>query len=146
MGAETVPSVPEQVAATEATARAAKKRAAAPSFADLAAEFGEAGIDRAEDGTIKGYRYPQPKDDAERARLNERVYEMWNPHRKLDIANGGEHSARTEKRMVKVKTDKGVREVAPDRAERLEREHGVRGLKFGYSRAYSEAEYWKGKS
>jgi len=146
MGAEVVPSVPQQVAATAATARAAKKRDAAPSFADLAAEFGDAGLDRAEDGTIKGYRYPEPKDDADRIRINQRVYEMWNPQRKIAVENGAEHSAQTEKRMVRVKTERGVREVVPDRAERLEREHGVRGLKFGYSRAYSEAEYWKEKS
>lgn len=132
-----------QVAATEATLKAKAKRDAAPEFSDYIEKFGEQGVDRDEHGTIVGYRMPKPRDDEDRRRINETVYEMWQPQRRIAIEQGGEHSAKLEKEMVRVKTAVGVREVLPDRAEDMDRRHGVRGNTFGYSPRYANAPYWK---
>lgn len=137
------PDEATQVAATEATLKAKAKRDAAPEFSDYIEKFGEEGVRLDEHGTIVGYQMPQPKDDDERKRINDTVLEMWEPQRRIAIEQGGEHSAALEKKMVKVKTKVGVREVLPERAEDMDRRHGVRGATFGYSPRYANAPYWK---
>ena len=89
-----VPSKATQVAAVGATAEVAKRSAAAPSFSDLAAKFGKAGLRYDAAGKVNGYKYPTPATDEARVKQNLAVYEMWNPQRKIAVQMGGEHSAK----------------------------------------------------
>lgn len=130
-------------AAVAATKAAVRKRAAAPSWSDLIAAFGEGGAQRNARGKVIGYKYPTPKDDADRARINKRVYEMWKPQYRLATEIGGAASAATEANMVKVKAADGtIRSVLPEKAEKVDRAVGNRA-RFGYSRAYSNAPFWR---
>ena len=134
-----------QKAAVAATKAAAKKRAAAPSWSDLIGTFGEAGAKRNAKGQVVGYDYPKPKDEAERVALNAKVYEMWHPQRKVSIEMGAEFSARTSRRMVRIKTPEGVREVLPEKAEKVDRIASTGRIRSLWTRAYSEAPYWKNR-
>ena len=88
-----VPDKKVQSDAVGATAAVAKRQAAAPTFSDLAATFGKEGLKYDSSGQVNGYKYPEPKNDAERVKINQQVYEMWNPQRKIATQMGGEHSA-----------------------------------------------------
>lgn len=83
-------------AAAALAAETAKKRAAAPSWDDIIARFGEQGAERDAAGNVVGYRYPRPQSDEERQRINADVYEMWNPHRRIATEQGMERSANVE--------------------------------------------------
>lgn len=94
-------SVPDASTATAAvgfTAEVAAKRAAAPSWSTIAGTFDKMGgtAERNAKGKIVGYRYPRPKNDEERVRINNAVYEMWHPHRRVSTELGMERSARAE--------------------------------------------------
>ena len=139
-----VPSTAVSADAVAAVGAAAKKRAAAPDWKTINETFGEAGVVRNKRGRQVGYRYPKTGDPERDRRTSQKVYEMWQPHRRVSAELGGEVSARHSARAVRVKTEKGVRLVAPERAEEFERKHGER-RSFGYSRRYAEAPYWKRK-
>lgn len=119
---------PDKVAsdgAVSATKAAAAKRAAAPDWSDLVHAFGEQGLERDANGKIKGYRYPQPKDEEDRKRINAKVYEMWNPQRRLSTDIGAEASAKLPTATL-VDRESGQRFTAPTlNAERLARKRGL---------------------
>lgn len=137
----------EQKAAVAATKAAARKRAAAPSWATIRSTFDPQGgtAKLNEKGETVGYEYPKPKDEAERVKLNAQVYEMWHPQRKVSMEMGAEFSARTSRRMVKVKTADGVREVLPEKAEKVDRIASTGRIRSLWTRSYSEAPYWKAR-
>ena len=140
--------VPDSVAADAvgSTSEAAKKRAAAPDWSDLIDTFGEQGARRDEQGRVVGYEYPKPKDDDERRQINGKVYEMWNPHRRVATELGANKSAKTAKQMVKIKTGNGtVREALPDQAEKVDRIASTGRIRSLWTRKYSEAPYWKAR-
>jgi hypothetical protein len=113
LGVALVPSKAVQVAAVGATAEVARRSAAAPSFSDLAAKFGKQGLKYDDRGQVNGYKYPTPKDDTDRKRINNAVYEMWNPQRKIAVQMGGEHSAKIPA-VTLLDRKTGRRDVVPE--------------------------------
>ena len=83
----------EAVAATDAAAR---KRAAAPSWSDLKAAFGEQGMVYDGKGRPKGYRYPKTGDPEKDAKTAAKAYEMWNPQRRVAERLGAEVNAKVK--------------------------------------------------
>jgi hypothetical protein len=129
-----VPSKQVQAEAVGATAAVAKRQAAAPSFSDLASTFGPQGLDYGSDGKVKGYRYPTPKNDDDRKRINSKVYEMWNPQRKIATQMGGEHNASVSTTTL-LDRKSGMRQVVPQHlAESKAKKVGL-----------VEAPNWKGR-
>lgn len=120
-----VPDKSASDGAVSATKAAAAKRAAAPDWSDLVGAFGAQGLERDANGKIKGYRYPQPKDEEDRLRINAKVYEMWNPQRRLATDLGSEASAKMPT-VALVDRESGQRFTAPTlNAERLARKRGL---------------------
>lgn len=92
---EMVPDEGEASEASGSTAAATRKRNAAPTWADINAAFGDQGAVYNADGKQVGYKYPEPRSDEERRRMNQMVYDMWNPQRRIALEIGGERSAKT---------------------------------------------------
>lgn len=111
--------------AAEATAEAVKKREAAPTWDDLAHTFGEQGLERDATGKIVGYRYPKPKDDEQRRKINETVYEMWNPHRRIATEIGMEKSAAVEMTTLVSEATGQARAVPVAQAEKVAKKAGM---------------------
>lgn len=104
---------PKQVAtALASTAELAKKRDAAPSWADLGATFGEQGFVRNKRGKITGYKYPKHRDPAKSASVAKQAYEMWEPHRRVSTAQGSERNAQMPMTTL-ISRKTGRREVVP---------------------------------
>ena len=79
-----------------ATATAARKRDAAPSWDFYRENFGEQGFVRNARGKIKGYQMPKPKDDKEAAKVRNKVVEAWEPHRRISVDAGYEAHAKVK--------------------------------------------------
>ena len=92
---EMVPDESESAASADATAKAAAKRNAAPTWAEINHEFGSQGARYNAAGKQIGYKYPEPRTEEERIRQNEVVYAMWKRQREISLDIGGERSART---------------------------------------------------
>lgn len=80
--------------AVEISSRLQAKYDAAPSWQDLIDLFGDEGVVRDASGKIRGYNYPQPKDEEQRRKLNDAVYELWDRHRRISTEIGMEESSK----------------------------------------------------
>jgi hypothetical protein len=110
-----------------ATAAAARKRAAAPSWQTIAGTFDKLGgvAERNAKGEIVGYKYPRPKTDEQRRQINAMVYEMWHPHRRVSTDMGMERSARAEMTTLVDRRTGARRQVRVVSAEKLARKAGL---------------------
>ena len=132
MGSHSIPK-PEAVAEGMANAEtAARKRAAAPSWSDLGAAFGEQGFVRDARGKIKGYRYPKSDDPAVSAVIAKKAYELWEPHRRVSVEAGAKVNANVRLTTLENPQTGQVREVDVRQAEAVARKHGfVERAKWG---------------
>ena len=71
----------------------ARKRDAAPSWNDLISTFGEQGAVRDKKGRMKGYKYPRTGDAVKDAATARKVYEMWEPQRRVATELSGARNA-----------------------------------------------------
>jgi hypothetical protein len=146
-----VAAVPDKAAldaGVSTTRAAARKRAAAPSWATIRGKFDKLGgvATLNAKGETVGYKYPRSADPEKQRKINQTVYEMWNPKRKVEMEVGAEVSAETSKKMVKIKQGDGtVREVIPDKAEKIDRICSSGRIRSVWTRKYSEAPYWRNR-
>jgi hypothetical protein len=117
------PRLDKSVLATsaESLTAAQKKRQAAPSWSDVAHEFGAQGLQHDEKGHVTGYQYPTIDDPSKRKRRDLKVLEMWERHRRISTDMGAEVNAKRQSvTLVDRRTGK-ERTVPAERAERLAR-------------------------
>jgi hypothetical protein len=72
---------------------ARRKRDAAPSWADIISTFGEQGAVRNSRGKVVGYNYPKHADPEKNRQVAQKVYEMWDPHRRVSVEAGSNANA-----------------------------------------------------
>lgn len=114
-------------AAVGATAAIAAKRAAAPSWSTIRSTFDKMG-GRAElnaKGEVVGYKYPTPANDEQRKKINNAVYEMWHPHRRISTDMGMERSARQPVTTLVDRNTGRTRQVRASSAEKVARKSGM---------------------
>lgn len=119
-------SAAEARAAEARTVDAKKKREAGPSWSTIIEKFGEEGAERNAAGEVVGYKYPRPKDDEQRQKINAEVYEMWNPHRRISTDQGMERSANTEVTMLVDEKTGRERQVRATQVEKVAKKTGMR--------------------
>jgi hypothetical protein len=90
---------------------AARKRAAAPEWADLIGLFGEQGVVRNHRGKIVGYRYPKYDDPEKNQKVALQAYELWDRHRRVSVDAGAELNANIKLTTLENRDSGQVRQV-----------------------------------
>lgn len=111
--------------ATALTSMAQKKYDAAPEWQDLIDRFGEQGVVRDEHGVIVQYNYPKYDDPEKNRRIAEEVYDLWEPHRRVEMEMGAEASARHEPVLLKDPDTGQTFSTHPAVAEKRARKRGL---------------------
>ena len=123
--------------ASEIAAAVIGARAKRPSWDDVKREFPQAEFNTLPNGQVEcRIRH---EDEASKRRM----VDMNREWRDAETAVGEKLNAEQERQMVDVATASGPRQVTRENVEDYSRRHAQTGWQWGYSRAYSEAEYWK---
>lgn len=111
-------------AANHFSSVAKKKRDAAPSWQDLIDVFGEGGAVRNADGKVVGYRYPKYDDPERSQQVANKVYELWDPHRRVSVRAGAELNADIKLATIENRDTGQVRQVDERSVDKVAPEQG----------------------
>lgn len=101
-----------------------KQADAAPSYGELQSAFPDGRVVYGPDGKRRGFKYPRHDDPERQRRVNEKVYELWNPNRKLDVENGARRNGAVH--SVAMRDREGRKRLVPEQqAEMAGRRKGL---------------------